>query len=107
VSDPQPQTETASKPDTAPAAKPVPAPKDDGADAVPASAGQPATPTNVIALLDRKLGDVLVEAVLKHPGEAGHLITEAIADAGAPPATVNSTQARPTEAPPSAPKAAE
>jgi H+-transporting ATPase len=107
VSDPQPQTETASKPDTAPAAKPVPAPKDDGADAVPASAGQPATPTNVIALLDRKLGDVLVEAVLKHPGEAGHLITEAIADAGAPPPTANSMEAKPAEAPPSAPKAAE
>jgi H+-transporting ATPase len=107
VSDPQPQTETASKPDSSPAAKPVPALKGDGADAVPASAGQPATPTHVIALLDRKLGDVLAEAVLKHPGEAGHLITEAIADAGAPPATANSTQARPAEAPPSAPKAAE
>jgi H+-transporting ATPase len=85
-SDPAPQPETASKPASAPAAKP---------EAVPAPGAQPATPANVTRLLDRKLGDVLAEAALKHPGEAGHLVAEAIAEAS------------PTEAAPAAPKAAE
>ena len=84
-SDPAPQPETASKPASAPAAIP---------EAVPAPAAQPATPANVTRLLDRKLGDVLAEAALRHPGEAGHLVAEAIAEAS------------PAEAAP-APKAAE
>ena len=96
--DPVSQPETASKPTSAPAAKP---------DAVPAISGQAATPAKVIALLDRKLGDVLVEAVLTHPGEAGRLITEAITDAEASPAIAKPLYAKPADAAPPAPKAAE
>ena len=65
-----------------------------------------AAAANVAALLDRRLGDVLIEAVLNHPGEAGHLITESIEEAEASPATAKPMQAKPVEAAPAAPKAA-
>jgi H+-transporting ATPase len=96
-SDPAPQQEAASAPASAPAAEP---------DMVPADAAREATAARVTALLDRKLGDVLLETVLRHPGEAGHLVTEAITDAEAPSATAKPKQAKPVEAAPPAPKAA-
>ena len=98
VPDPQPQQETASKPESAPAAKP---------DAVPASASHAATSAKVIELFDRKLRDVLTEAALKHPGEAGQLITEAITDAAASSSTADPEEAKPAVAASPAPNAAE
>jgi H+-transporting ATPase len=89
--------ETASGPPSAPGAKP---------DAVPAVAGQAAILTNVAALLDQKLGDVLLAGILKNPTEAGHLITDAIAEAEAPP-TAKPAEAKATEPASSPPKAAE
>jgi len=70
--------------------------------AAPTSPGRPApqpgaAPANVAALLDRKLGDVLLAGVLKNPAEAGHLITDAIAEAEAP-AGGKPAEAKPTEA---------
>ena len=69
---PAPHSETASEPASAPAPRPK---------AGPMPSAQPANPADSTTLLDRKLGDVLAEAALKHPGEAGHLIAEAIAEA--------------------------
>ncbi len=93
------------------APSPETAPEPPGAmaasNASPASADHDATPSKVTVLLDRKLGDVLTEAILKHPGEAEHLITEAIADAEASPAAAKPMQAKPAEAAPPTPKAAE
>ena len=70
-------------PDTAPASETASEPPEQLAapQASPVSTDSLATPAKVTALLDRKLGDVLAEAVLKHPGEAGDLVAEAIADA--------------------------
>jgi H+-transporting ATPase len=87
-SDPTQQPEMASKPGSPPAAQP---------DAVPVAAGQAATPAKVAALLDQKLGEVLLAGLLKNPAEAGHLITDAIAEAEAP-ATAKAAEAKPTEA---------
>lgn len=56
-----------------------------------------AAAANVAALLDRKLGDVLLAGVLKNPAEAGHLITDAIAEAETP-AVGKPAEAKPTEA---------
>ncbi len=87
-----------------PPAKPVPKPGSQASGnphpqpaQVPAPPGRPApqpgaAAANVAALLDRKLGDVLLAGVLKNPAEAGHLITDAIAEAEAP------AEAKPTEA---------
>ncbi len=50
---------------------------------------------SVAALLDMKLGDVLLAGVLKHPEQAGHLITDAIAEAEA--AEPGKPEDKPTE----------
>jgi len=70
--------------------------------AAPTPPGRPAlqpgtAAANVAALLDRKLGDVLLAGVLKNPAEAGHLITDAIAEAEAP-VTGKPAEAKPAEA---------
>jgi len=70
--------------------------------AAPAPPGRPApqpgaAAASVAALLDKKLGDVLLAGVLKNPAEAGHLITNAIAEAEAP-AVGKPAEAKPTEA---------
>ncbi len=76
----------------------------------PAPPGRPLPPqpgaaaVNVAALLDRKLGDVLLAGVLKNPAEAGHLVTDAIAEAEAP---VKPQAAKPAEVASSPPKPAE
>jgi H+-transporting ATPase len=68
--------------------------------------------TNVKALLDTKLGDVLLAVVSNDPAEAGRLITQAITEAESPPAATPPPAAPPakTDAPEPAaatPKAAE
>jgi H+-transporting ATPase len=95
VSDPKPQPQTSSKPASSPGAKPNGAPE---------IARQAAIPANATALRDRKLGDVITEAALRHPDEAVHLLTEAITDAQASPA--KPMHAAPAAAAPPAPKAA-
>jgi H+-transporting ATPase len=76
-------------------------------DAPQAISGQATAKGENIALLDRKLGDVLAEAVLKHPAEAGHLITEAIVESEASSAAVRPARTAPAKTAPSAPRAAE
>lgn len=73
--------------------------------AAPAPPGKPVPPAvadyagaaapSVAALLDMKLGDVLLAGVLKHPEQAGHLITDAIAEAEA--AAPGKPEDKPTE----------
>ena len=74
----------------APAASPLPPPVVAGA----ANAG-------VAALLNEKLGDVLLAEVLKSPGEVGRLVTDALAEATAPSAVkvVEANSSRPDTPP--------
>ena len=91
-----------------------------GADAEPApavdhkpEAGLAAQPgaanANVAALVDTKLGDVLLAAVLKDPASAGRFVAQAIAKAEAPASVEEPPEAKAVAAtaPVSAPKAAE
>jgi H+-transporting ATPase len=94
--DPTLQLGPASKPTSVSAAEP------NGAAAM---AGEAAMPAKMITLLHGKLGDILAEAVLKRPSEAGHLIAEAITDASS--ATPGPVQSNSAESAPPAPKAAE
>ena len=81
-----------------PASTAAPKPKAD-------PAPQPAAANaKVTTLIDTKLGDVLLAAVLKDPAGAGRLITEAIAEAEQPPAVVKPPDAKAPAVP--APKAA-
>jgi H+-transporting ATPase len=62
---------------------------------------------NVTALFDRKLGDVLLEAVLKDPADAGRLIAKAISDAEPQDETAKPTEPEPTTPVAPTPQAAE
>jgi H+-transporting ATPase len=62
---------------------------------------------NVTALFDRKLGDVLLEAVLKDPADAGRLIAKAISDAEPQDETAKPTETEPTTPVAPTPQAAE
>jgi H+-transporting ATPase len=89
----QPAAEDGAKPPNADkkpqdAAKPVAA-----TNAPPPTAG--AAPPNLAKLLDTKLGDVLLAGLLHHPDEAGKLLAEQIADAGAPAAEAATVQPTP------------
>jgi H+-transporting ATPase len=104
-SEPKPPPTVAASPksgdDTQPASGSTPKPK---------SAQQPAQgKDNVTALFDRKLGDVLLEAVLKDPADAGRLIAKAISDAEPQDETATPTETKPTTpvAPAPTPHAAE
>jgi H+-transporting ATPase len=76
----------------------------------PEPAPQPAEDkANGTALFDRKLGDVLLAAVLKDPAEGGRLIAKAISDAEAPDEAPKPGETKPTTpvAPAPTPQAAE
>ena len=84
-------------------------------DPLPDSGSQPATEpvpqpaeTNakVTALLDTKLRDVLLAAVLKDPADGGRLIAKAISDAETPAAAAKPTEAKPATPAAPAPQAA-
>jgi len=49
--------------------------------------------SEISALSDMRLGDVLLAGVLKHPEEAGQIVTQAVAAAGAHAATVSASRA--------------
>jgi hypothetical protein len=118
---PGPDTKTEPKPEAKSEPKPPPtvaaSPKsgDDtqpasGSTPKPESAPQPAEgKDNVTALFDRKLGDVLLAAVLKDPADAGRLIAKAISDAEPQDETAKPTETKPTTpvAPAPTPHAAE
>ena len=94
--DPEPKAQAPDSPDSHPTqAKPPELP------VRPAPHPGAAATANIAALLDRRLGDVLLAGVLKNPAEAGHLITDAIAEAEAP------AMGKPAEAAPLPSKAAE
>ena len=100
----KPASQASGGPDSQPAQAAAPAPPSGPAAAAASSAN--ASSANFAALLDRKLGDVLLAGVLKNPAEVAHLITDAIAEAEAP-AGVKPAEVKPTEADPSPMKAAE
>jgi H+-transporting ATPase len=78
-------------------AKPDPAP-DGKADKTPPVPQHAASNVPVTTLLDTKLGDVLLAALLKDPADSGRLVAQAITDAESPDA-----DAKPAEAKPAAP----
>ncbi len=88
-------------------AAPVP-PQSEG-EARPEPAQPAAANANVTALVDTKLGDVLLAAVLKDPASAGRFVAQAIAEAEAPAPVGEPPDAKAVAAtaPVSAPKAAE
>ncbi len=92
---PKPGPQAPGNPHSQPAQAAAPAPP--GRPAPQPVAAASAASAGVAALLDRKLGDILLAGVLKNPAEAGHLITDAIAEAEAP-AGGKPAEAKPTEA---------
>ena len=74
--EPEPASTAAPKPEADPAPQPA------------------AANANVTTLIDTKLGDILLAAVLKDPAGAGRLITEAIAEAEQPSAVVKPPDAK-------------
>jgi H+-transporting ATPase len=69
---------------TKPATGPHPAPK---------AASGPQAKAGVAALLDTTLGDLLLNGVLKHPADAGHIVADAITEAEAAIGTAKPVQA--------------
>ena len=105
--EPKPEAKAGPAPGTSarhgPGAKAEPEPAAKAAPKLEADpAPQPAAANaNVTALIDTKLGDILLAGVLKDPAGAGRLITEAIAEAEQPSAVVKPPEAEaPTPAPP-------
>ncbi len=84
--EPRPRPNSGSQPTTGPVPQPA------------------ATNAKVTALLDTKLGDVLLAAVLKDPADGGRLIAKAISNAESPAAAAKPTT---LAAPASAPQAAD
>ena len=79
-----------------PGARSGSAPKRESEPAEPAH-HLPGTTAEVEALIDAKLGDVLLAAVLKDPAEAGGLVARALTEAESKTkAATNSSQAKPT-----------
>jgi H+-transporting ATPase len=66
---PQPEAKDEPKPEPKPADKPE---------------ANPSTQPDLAALIDTKLGDILLAGIVKNPGEVGKIVAEAIADAKAP-----------------------
>ncbi len=113
----EPKPEAKAEPKAEPQATGAASPKS-GDDTQPASgstpkpepAPQPAEgKANVTALFDRKLGDVLLAAILKDPADAGRLIAKEVSDAEPQDETAKPTETNPTTpaAPASTPQAAE
>ena len=102
--DPLPNRPPSSPPVTRGAPEPRPRP-DSGSQPTTGPVPQPAaTNAKVTALLDTKLGDVLLAAVLKDPADGGRLIAKAISNAESPAAAAKPTT---LAAPASAPQAAD
>jgi H+-transporting ATPase len=98
-SPPKPDAETngkaASKPEAKPDAKPeaVDAPKPEARpENKPANKpdAKPSTQPELVALIDMKLGDILLAGIVKHPEEVAKIVAEAITDAKAPVTAANS-----------------
>ena len=112
----EPKAEAKPEPKAEPPAAGAASPKSDD-DSQPASGSTPgAEPApqvavgnaNVTALFERKLGDVLLAAVLKDPADGGRLIAQEISDASSPDTAAKPDEARPiTPAPAPKPHAAE
>ena len=109
---PAPGTKEVADPDDAPGQRPAAA-NDPGPKVMPPAqphaADAHAADEKVRALVERKLGDVLLAAVLKDPAGAGHFLAQAIADAEEPSSATKAPEpTTPPEAAPTAiPRAAE
>jgi H+-transporting ATPase len=86
---PQPDAKFETKPETKAEPKP-----DADAEPDPKVEPQPEAHTGGAALLDRTLGDILLAGLVKDPEDAGRIIAAAITQAGAPPATAHSPDAK-------------
>ncbi len=113
---PKTAPETAPTPPAPPAAKPAAEPAAQHHAAPPSPETQPRPDpgqsprvdnAKVATLMDTKLGDVLLAAVLKDPAGAGHFIAQAIDDAESPEAAAGSPAGKATVPAAPTPKAAE
>ncbi len=82
---PKPEPSADSKPDAKTTAKPEPAPE---------AQAKPQADTDVAALLDMSLGDLLVAGLIKDPEDAGRVIAAAISQAKAPVAAPKPPEAK-------------